>query len=150
MTAPTPTSDISRDPHPASNPRASQDAPQGYLAASLGALVGVVVLAGLGIAIGVGLMELYHDPDAGLGNLALLLFPVGLGALGVLVGAFLGVRTALRRTGHEHATRTAWMTVPLTVLGLGLLVAWGAGTVVLLAMPAGARWLALRNAPTTP
>lgn len=119
--------------------------PQGYLAAWLGALAGIVLLAGAGITVGVGLMELYHDPDAGLANLGLLLFPIALGGLGTLVGAFLGVRTALRRRGYEHATRTAWMTVPLTVVGLGLLAAWGTGVLVLLGMPAGARWLALRT-----
>ncbi len=137
------------DARPGPRPRPDGDGSRGYLATSLGALVGVIVLAGAGIGIGIGLMHLYEDPNAGMGNLWLLVFPIGLGGLGVFLGAFFGVRTALRRVGDEHASRTAWMTVPLTVLGLGLLVAWGVGLVVLLGMPVAARWLVLRNAPAT-
>lgn len=141
MTAPAAPHDtaITRDQRPDPRPDAG-----GYLVTSVGALVGVLLLAGGGVGVGVGLMELLHDPDAGLANLGLLIFPIGLGGIGTLVGAFLGVRTALDRRGYEDPARTAWMTVPLTVLGLGLLPAWGTGVVVLVAMPAGARWLALR------
>ena len=140
MTAPLATA-AARSPATAPPP---DDDRHGYGTTALGALVGVLVVAGAGIAIGLGLAELYYDPEAGLANLGLMLFPIGLGAIGTLVGAFLGVRTALRRVGDELASRTAWMTVPVTVLGLGLLAAWGTGLVVLVAMPFLARWLALR------
>ncbi len=122
------------------------DDPRGYGRTALGALIGVVVVAGVGIAVGIGLMELYYDPNGGLENLGLLLFPIALGAVGTLVGAVLGVRTALRRVDDPLASRTAGLTIPVGILGLVLVPAWGIGLAVLVAMPFVARALALRLA----
>lgn len=133
------------DTAPHTAPTTIVDGPRGYLLAWAGALAGVLLLGGIGIAIGFGLAQLYSDPDAGLGNLWVLVFPIGLGALGTGVGMVLGLRTTLARAGDALATRTAWMTLPLMVLGFGLLVAWGLGLVVLLVTPVVARWLALRQ-----
>ena len=94
---------------------------------ALGALIGVVVVAGVGIAVGIGLMELYLDPNGGLENLGLLLFPIALGAVGTLVGAVVGVRTALRRAEDPLASRTAGLTIPVGLLGLVLVPRGGSG-----------------------
>jgi hypothetical protein len=114
-------------------------------AATAGGVLGILLVGGLGVAIGVGLMELKYDPNAGLANLGLLVFPLGLGALGVLVGVFLGVRTALRRYRYDHDTLTAWLAVPLAAVCIGLVPAWGIGAALLPAVPAAARWLVLRQ-----
>ncbi len=121
-------------------------APHGYLATWVGGLLGVLVLGGIGVGSGLGLMELYEDPDAGMANLALLLFPLALGTLGVLVGMFAGIRTALRWRGDPRATRTALVAAGLTVLVVLLVgVTSGLGLPLLLATPVAARWLVLQD-----
>ena len=121
------------------------DAPAGYLAATLGGMAGGLALTALGVAIGFGLMELYSDPNGGLEQLALLIYPIALGGLGLLSGVAVGVRVALGLTGATHATRTAWLTVPLTFVCVLLVAAGGVGLVLVLGVPAAARGIVLRQ-----
>lgn len=130
-----------------SSPSTSEAAPsEGHVAATVGggagALLGVVV----GVAVGAGLAQVYSDPSAGLGNLWVLVFPIGLGALGIVGGMATGVLLALRRGGHELVGATAWLTVPIAVLGIVALAAYGLGLIVLLVAPGIARSLVLRAA----
>lgn len=118
--------------------------PAGYLASTLGGLAGGVLLAVMGGAIGLGLMDLYAEPGAGLANLALLVFPLVLGGLGLLSGVAIGVRVALGLAGEDQATRTAWLTVPLMCACVVLVSAGGLGLLLMLGVPAAARWIVLR------
>ncbi len=120
------------------------DGPAGYLAATLGGMAGGLLLTALGVVVGVGLMELYADPNGGLEQLALLIYPIALGGLGLLSGVAVGVRVALGLTGATHAARTAWLTVPLTFVCLLLMAAGGVGLVLVLGVPAAARGMVLR------
>ena len=145
MTAPAPTpasTPSTPDPDGTPGPRPSR----GYLATTVGGLLGLLVLGGVGVAVGLGLMELYWDPDGGLANLALLLYPLGLGSIGMLAGLFVGVRTALRRQGDTRATQTAWLAagLGLAVVVLGVATS-GIGVPLLLAAPVAARWLVLQG-----
>lgn len=132
------------NPHATPPPAPAADPSEGHVAATVGggagALLGVIV----GVAIGAGLAEIYSDPDAGLGNLWVLVFPIGLGALGIVVGMATGVLVALRRGGHELVGATAWLTVPFAIAGVVALAAYGLGVVLLLLTPGIARWLVLR------
>lgn len=119
-------------------------APDGYLAATVGGLVGGFLLTAFGVLAGIALMEIYEDPDGGLENLALLLYPLALGALGLLVGIAVGVRVALERIGAADATRTAWLTVPFTVVCLFLMLG-GLGLVLVPGVPVLARLIVLRT-----
>lgn len=133
-------------PHPAPTPDHTPGSPSaGHLAATAGGVAGLLLLGGLGVAIGAGLAEIYSDPSDGLGNLWVLVFPVGLGALGIVAGMATGVMVALRRGGHALVGATAWLTVPLAVLGVVGLAAYGLGFVLLLAAPALARAMVLRG-----
>lgn len=133
-------------PHPSSTSTPEAAPSEGHVAATVGggagALLGVVV----GVAIGAGLAQVYSDPAAGLGNLWVLVFPIGLGALGIVSGMATGVALALRRGGHELVGATAWLTVAIAVLGVVALAAYGLGLVVLLVAPGVARSLVLRAA----
>lgn len=120
------------------------DSPDGYLAATAGGLVGGLLLTVLGLAVGFGLMELYSDPNGGLEQLALLIYPIALGCLGLLSGVAVGVRVALGLIGATHATRTAWLTVPFTFVCLLLMSAGGVGLVLVIGVPAVARGMVLR------
>lgn len=116
----------------------------GHLAATAGGVAGMLLVGGIGVAIGAGLAEIYSDPSDGLGNLWVLVFPIGLGALGIVAGMATGVLVALRRGGHELVGATAWLTVPLAVLGVVGLAAYGLGLAVLLVAPMVARAMVLR------
>lgn len=132
---------------PATTPPATTPPPRvptGYLASTLGGVAGGLLLAVLGGAIGLGLMDLYAEPGAGLANLALLIYPLVLSGLGLLAGVAAGVRVALRMAGGEHATRTAWLTVPLMCVCVLLVSAGGLGLLLMLGVPAAARWIVLR------
>lgn len=144
VTAPTPTAP---SPPPAAAP--GPPTPRRYLVTWVGAVLGMLVIGGAGAAIGFGFMDLYHDPDAGLANLALLLFPLAFGGIGVLAGAFLGTRVALRRDGDALATRTAMVMLALAFLTVFLVGATnGLGLPLLLAAPVAARWLVMQDTPT--
>lgn len=118
----TPTSTPTQTPAPAAPASTASAAPpaisEGYLAATVGGLVGAVLLTSLGLAAGVSLMEIYEDPNGGMANLGLLIYPLALEVLGLLVGLAVGVRLALGWVGAVGATRTAWLTVPIAILCL--------------------------------
>lgn len=126
-------------------PSGSTPHSRGHLVASTGALLGWIVLGGPGGAIGVGLMQLMYEPEAGLANLALLIFPLAFGGLGVLAGTFLGIRLALRRYGHPHADETARLAAVFALVSLMLLPYAWLGAVLLPGVPAAARHLTLRR-----
>lgn len=134
-------------PHPvptSASHRSSAPPSAGHLAATAGGVAGMLLVGGIGVAIGAGLAELYSDPSDGLGNLWVLVFPIGLGALGIVTGMATGVMVALRRGGHELVGATAWLTVPLAVLGVVGLAAYGLGLALLLVAPMVARAMVLR------
>lgn len=133
-------------PTPPTPPRPDGATSDGTLAATVGGVLGALLGVTVGVAVGAGLAEIYSDPDAGLGNLWVLVFPIGLGALGIVTGLATGVMVALRRGGHALVAATAWLTVPFAIGGVVALAAYGLGVVVLLATPAVARWLVLRAA----
>lgn len=132
-------------PPPPTSDRPATD--RGYLAATLGGVLGGVLCTALGVAVGMGLAQLYSDPNAGLEGLWVLVFPIGLGALGIVVGEALGVWRTLRRDGHRGAGATAWCTVPASVASLFALPLAGLGVLLLVAVPAASRWLVLAAMP---
>lgn len=156
MTTPTPAAESAPSavppPAPAAGPASTLPVPappsvtsDGYLAATVGGLVGAFLLTSFGVAAGVALMEIYEDPNGGMANLGLLLYPLALGGLGLLVGLAAGVRIALGRVGAVGATRTAWLTVPMAIVCLFLAVVGGLGVLVLPAVPALARLMVLHT-----
>ncbi len=146
MTTPTPNG----TPDPATTPASTSPAaaplatPEGYLAATVGGLVGGFLFTAFGVLAGIALMEIYDEPGGGMEDLALLLYPLALGALGLLVGIAAGVRVALERIGAAGATRTAWLTVPFTVVCLFLMLG-GLGMFLVPGVPVVARLVALQT-----
>lgn len=135
------------DPDPAAPSPSTPAAPsEGHVAATVGGGAGAFLGVIVGVAIGAGLAEIYSDPSDGLGNLWVLVFPIGLGALGIVSGMAAGVVLALRRGGHPLVGATAWLTVPFAVVGVVGLAAYGLGVVLLLLAPGIARSVVLKAA----
>lgn len=122
--------------------------PDGYLASTLGGLLIGLPIGGAGAAIGIIPMQLLYDREAGLANIALLIFPAVLGAIASIVGMYVGVRFALRWRQHPRSHETAQTGALLTLVALLLAPATGGVSALsVLAIPAAARWLATRQAP---
>lgn len=123
----------------------------GYLAATLGGVVGALALATAGVMAGAALIPILEDPNGGMENLGLILIPLALGALGILGGMWLGVWAGLQRRGLPGAVATASLTVPLSVGGI--FATYGGPLVVvpvLLCVPAAARWMVIHGGAARP
>lgn len=130
----------------AAPPAPPQTSP-GHLVATLGGVAGAVVCTALGVAVGLGLAALYSTPGGGLEDLWVLIFPLALGAAGIVGGTALGTWGALRARGHDRAAATGWLTVPFSLLCVVGVPLYGLGVVLVLGVPALARWIIVRTPP---
>lgn len=146
MTMPPPPAPASSTARPAP-PSPSSPTSTGQLVATLGGVAGAVACTAIGVAVGLGLAAIYSTPGGGLEDLWVLIFPLVLGAAGIVGGTALGTWGALRGRGHDRAAATAWLTVPFSILCLVGLPLFGSGVALVLGVPALARWITLRTLP---